>query len=178
MRPTSMRTAVVGAVLAAGAGTRIGRPKAELELGGQRLVDRAVAALRAGGCAPVIAVVRAGMAVPGAVETVNHRPERGMRSSLALAVSAAGEADALAVVLVDAPGVGAEAIRRTVAAWRPGRIAVAAFGDDRGHPIVMSPAMWRAALAVAEPDEGARTYLAEKSEFIDLVHVPGDPSDI
>lgn len=169
---------VAGAVLAAGAGTRMGRPKAELEIGGQRLVDRAVSALRAGGCDPVIAVVRAGVEVPGAVVVVNDDPERGMRSSLQLAISAAGDAGALAVVLVDAPGVGADAVQRTVQAWQPDRIAIADFGGVRGHPIVMAPGMWREAVRDAEPDEGARGYIAANFESVDLVPVPGDPADL
>lgn len=169
---------IAGAVLAAGAGTRMGQPKAELRLAGTRLVDRAVAALRAGGCDPVLAVVRAGVAVPDAVVVVNDRPERGMRSSLELAVGAATDADAVAVMLVDAPGVGPQAVRRTARAWRPGRIAVATFDGRRGHPIVMSPAMWRAAVAAAGPDEGARAYLTAHPQLLDLVPVPGDPADV
>lgn len=169
---------VAGAVLAAGAGSRLGRPKAEVPLGGRRLVDRAVDVLRAAGCTPVVAVVRAGVEVPGAVTVVNHEPERGMRSSLALAVTAAVDADALALLLVDLPGVGVEAARRTVRAWRPGRVAVATFAGRRGHPIVMAPAMWTDALALAGPDEGARAYLRAVPELVDEVDVPGTPVDI
>jgi len=80
-----------------------------------------VAALADGGCASVLAVVRYGVDVPGAHLLVNDDPERGIRSSLALAVDAA-DGDALAVLLVDLPGVSADAIRAVVAAWpaRPG----------------------------------------------------------
>lgn len=169
---------IAGAVLAAGAGTRMGQPKAELRLAGTRLVDRAVATMRAGGCDPVVAVVRAGVVVPDAVAVVNEHPERGMRSSLQLALAAAADADALGVLLVDAPGVGPDAVRQTAAAWRPGRIAVATFGGRRGHPIVMSPELWHAAVATAGPDEGARAYLAANPELIDGVPVAGDPADI
>jgi CTP:molybdopterin cytidylyltransferase MocA len=169
---------VSGAVLAAGAGVRLGRPKAELEIGGQRLVVRAVGVLRAGGCDPVIAVVRAGVQVPDAIVVVNEAPERGMRSSLELAVASAGDADALALMLVDGPGVGADAVQRTVRAWQPGRIAIATYDGARGHPIVMAPGRWREAVRGAEPDEGARVYIAANFELVDLVPVPGDPSDI
>src|SRR5579875_954616 len=169
---------VAGAVLAAGSGSRMGTPKAVLDVGGQRLVDRAVAALRAGGCEPLIAVVRTGVEVPDAVAVVNDRPERGMRSSLHLAVLAAADADALAVLLVDAPGIGADAVDRAGRSWRPGRVAVATFGGQRGHPIVMAPSSWRDALAVAGPDEGARAYLAAHAELVDEIPVPGDPRDL
>ena len=101
-----------------------------------------------------------------------------MRSSLDLAVAAADDADALAVLLVDAPGVGADAVRAVLAAWRPGRIAVGRYGDRRGHPTVAAPAEWRAALALAGPDEGARALLAGRPDLVDEVEVPGDPTDL
>ena len=169
---------VAAAVLAAGAGTRFGRPKAEVVVAGERLVDRAVGAARAAGCAPVLAVVRAGTAAPGAVPIVNPQPERGQRSSLELAVAAAGDVDALAVLLVDTPGIGPEAISAVCGAWRPGRIAVGRYGARRGHPTVMAPAAWADALALAGPDEGARALLSARPELVDEVDVPGDPADL
>lgn len=171
-------TRVAAAVLAAGAGTRMGEPKASIVLDGVRLVDRAVLAAREAGCAPIIVVVRAGTAVPGSQVVVNPDPGRGMRSSLSLAVDAAGEAAALAVVLVDAPGIGAQAIAAVVSAWTPGRIAVATYAGRRGHPTVMSPDLWRGALELAVADEGARALLATRPDLVDEVAVPGDPSDL
>lgn len=169
---------VAAAVLAAGSGSRMGGPKAELVIDGTRLLDRIVAAARAAGCAPVYAVVREGTDAADAIAVVNADPDRGMRSSLELAVAAAGDAYALAVLLVDNPGIPAEAIAAVAAAWSPGRIAVGRYGEQRGHPIVMAPAQWRAALEVAGPDEGARTFLAAHSERVDEVDVPGNPSDL
>ena len=156
----------------------MGRPKAALVVDGVRLLDRAVAVLRAAGCEPVIAVVREGTAAPDATAVVNPDPERGMRSSLALAVDAAGDADALAVLLVDTPGIGPDAVRQVVDAWRPGRIAVGRYGARRGHPTVMSPAHWCAALDLAGPDEGARALLAAHPELVDEVPVAGDVTDL
>lgn len=43
-----------GIVVAGGQGTRMGRPKRDIELGGVTLVDRAVAILRSVGCDPVV----------------------------------------------------------------------------------------------------------------------------
>jgi CTP:molybdopterin cytidylyltransferase MocA len=169
---------VAGAVLAAGAGSRMGAPKADLVIADERLLDRAVTVLRRAGCAPVIAVVRSGTLVADAVAVVNPDPARGMRSSLALAVDAADGADALAVLVVDVPGVGAGAARSVVTAWRPGRIAVGSYAGRRGHPTVMAPALWREALALAGPDEGARTLLAARPDLVDDVPVTGDPTDL
>jgi molybdenum cofactor cytidylyltransferase/nicotine blue oxidoreductase len=156
----------------------MGRPKSEIIIDGIRLVDRAVAVVTAAGCAPVLAIVRRGTAVAGATAIVNPDPARGMRSSLELAVSAAADVDALAVLLVDAPGIGADAVAATVRAWRPGRIAIARYGSRRGHPTVMAPALWREALALAGPDEGARALLAARPELVDEVEVDGDPTDL
>jgi molybdenum cofactor cytidylyltransferase/nicotine blue oxidoreductase len=101
-----------------------------------------------------------------------------MRSSLALAVEAAADAEALAVLLVDVPGIGADALRSVLAAWTPGRIAVGRYADRSGHPIVMAPDLWRTALAGAGPDEGARGLLAARADLVDPVDVPGDPTDL
>ena len=170
---------VAGAVLAAGSGVRMGTPKGELVVGGMRLVDRAVAALRDGGCDPVLAVVRGGVVVPDSRAVVNPDPDRGMRSSLALAVEAAGDADALAVLLADVPGQGAAAVRAVLSGWQTGRIAVARYADgSRGHPIVMPVPLWRHALASAGPDAGARALLADRADLIDEVDAPGDPADL
>jgi CTP:molybdopterin cytidylyltransferase MocA len=156
----------------------MGRPKADLVVDGVRLLDRAIGAAAAAGCRPVLAVVRPGTQHADAQLVVNPEPDRGMRSSLALAVEAVPEADALAVLLVDAPGITADAIRTVVAAWRPGRIAVGRYGARRGHPTVMAPDLWRAALALAGPDEGARALLAARPELVDEIDVAGDPADL
>jgi molybdenum cofactor cytidylyltransferase/nicotine blue oxidoreductase len=169
---------VAGAVLAAGAGTRMGEPKATLVVDGSRLVDRAVGVLRTAGCEPVYAVTRAGVDVPGAVAIVNPEPDRGQRSSLELAVGAAASAEALAVVLVDVPGLRAEAVRNVIDAWRPGRIAVGTSEGRRAHPIVMAPDLWRLAVDLAGPDEGARGLLRGRPDLVDEVPVESDPTDL
>lgn len=157
----------------------MGRPKAEVVVDGKRLLDRAVAALGEGGCAPVFAVVRAGTAVTGATAVVNPAPERGMRSSLELAVHAADGCEALAVVLVDMPGVDAEAIRAVTESWRRGRITVASYpGRPRAHPIVMAPELWHDALRIAGPDEGGRGLMRQRPGLVDEVEVAGDAADL
>jgi molybdenum cofactor cytidylyltransferase/nicotine blue oxidoreductase len=172
---------VVGIVLAAGSGSRMGGPKADLTVDGVRLLDRAVAAALGGGCERVLAVVRDGTRVSDAQVIVNPDPDRGMRSSLALGVAAATEdrsPAALAVLLVDTPGIGPDAVRAVLSRWQPGRICVGTYAGRRAHPIVMAPQLWVEALAIAGPDEGARRYLREHAELVDEVPVPGDPADL
>ena len=157
----------------------MGGPKAGLVVAGRTLLEHACAELAAGGCVPVLAVVRPGVTVPaGVVSVVNREPERGMRSSLALAVRAAGAVDALAVVLVDTPGLTAAAVRDTISAWRIGRIVVADYGGRKAHPIVMSPDLWHVALSGAAADEGARALLRAHADLVDAVPVAGDPADL
>ncbi|OAA26358.1 molybdenum cofactor cytidylyltransferase [Frankia sp. EI5c] len=181
IRPAGARIAAV--VLAAGSGSRMGTPKAALTVNGTRLVDRAVKVAHEARCQRIIAVVRAGTRVPGAELVVNTAPEQGLRSSLTLALNhlaSPGDipVDAVAVLLVDTPGIGSEAVRAVLDAWRPGRVALARYGQRRGHPIVMSPDRWRAAIALARPDEGARRFLAAHPDLIDEVAAPGDPTDL
>ena len=66
---------VAGVVLAAGAGTRLGQPKALVRVRGELLLDRAVQTLRAAGCDPVVVVLGAGApeALASADDTVNQR---------------------------------------------------------------------------------------------------------
>ena len=48
-----MTEPVAGVLLAAGSGSRLGQPKALVELGGSRLVDRGIGLLQAGGAGPL-----------------------------------------------------------------------------------------------------------------------------
>jgi nicotine blue oxidoreductase len=137
----------------------MGTPKGALVVDGVRLVDRAITALREAGCVEVIAVVRPGVEAEGAV--VNPAPERGLRSSLQLAVDAATH-DPLVVVLADMPGVDAASIRQVLDGWREGRVALAGY----------------AALTTAEPDEGARRFLRANPNLIDIITVGGIGADL
>lgn len=192
---------IAGLVLAAGAGTRMGGPKADLPVGGRTLLDHALSALTQGGCSPVLAVVRPAQQAPvGApdapdalggsqlaprtrrpgpsLRVVNPEPDRGMRSSLLLGLEAAPACAAVAVALVDTPGLTAAAVATVIGAWTPGRIAVARARGRRAHPVVMSPAMWLEAVVLAEPDEGARRFLRAHPERVDEVEVDIDPADL
>ena len=72
---------VAGILLAAGGGTRLGQPKATVEIGGERLAQRGVALLRDGGASPIV-VVTGAVAVdqPGALAV--HNPQLAYRHGL------------------------------------------------------------------------------------------------
>ena len=78
-------------------------------------------------------------------------------------------ATALAILLVDMPGVPPSALRHVIATWRPGRIAVAEYAGKRAQPIVMDLALRREAAATARADEGARAFLDDRPDLIDAV---------
>ncbi|MFE3652351.1 NTP transferase domain-containing protein, partial [Streptomyces sp. NPDC059152] len=135
--------------------------------------------LRDGGCGPVHIVLGA------AAETVRTRAElagygisvnpdwaQGMGSSLRVGLTAlAGSgADAVVVSLVDQPGIGAAAVARVVAAYT-GRdaLAAAAYGGERGHPVLFGAERWADIAASAEGDRGARAYLRRHAGAVALV---------
>jgi CTP:molybdopterin cytidylyltransferase MocA len=82
---------VAGILLAAGEGSRLGRPKALVELGGQTLAERGVAMLQEGGADPVLVVIGAALLSMATIHTV-YNPEwrSGMGSSLAAGLRALG----------------------------------------------------------------------------------------
>ncbi|WP_329346605.1 nucleotidyltransferase family protein [Streptomyces microflavus] len=171
---------VAGVLLAAGGGRRLGgRPKALLEHRGRPLVEHALRALRNGGCGPLHVVlgaaadeVRARADLTGSVVTVNPGWEEGMGSSLRLGLAAlAGTgADAALVLLVDQPGIGAEAVARVRLAYRSRMSLVAASYDgERGHPVLFGADRWADIAAGAVGDQGARAHLREHRDAITLV---------
>lgn len=163
---------VAGLVLAAGAGTRFGQPKAPVVIDGERLVDRAVRVLSEGGCDPVYVVLGAWVGeVDGADVIVNDDWPEGMGSSLRTGLQALSEqttADAVVVTLVDLPGLSPEAIRRIAAA--DADLVAACYAGERGHPVKMARRHWAEAIAVAQGDEGARRLLRGRDDVV-LVEV-------
>ena len=186
-----MRNAVAGVLLAAGQGSRFGRPKALVELDGQTLAERGVTLLRAGGADPVLIVT-------GAAQ-VELRPEHqartvyngewrtGMGSSLRAALRALTELEAgpeigaVVVALADQPLVGAEAVGRLIAAYRAGAgVAVAAYGGKPRNPVLLAREHWPEVIATATGDQGARAFLRARPELVTLVECgdTGRPDDI
>ncbi|HEY3681885.1 MAG TPA: nucleotidyltransferase family protein [Streptosporangiaceae bacterium] len=165
-------TGVAGLLLAAGRGSRLGRPKALVEVDGRRLVDRAVATLRDGGCAPVVVVSgAAALDLPGVL--VAHNPDwaTGMGSSLRTGLGALpAEAGAVVVALVDQPGVGPEVVRRLIAAYDAGaEVAVAAYDGAPRNPVLLGRAHWPAVAESATGDRGARAFLRAHPDLVTAV---------
>ena len=181
--PVTTAPAVTGIVLAAGAGRRLGRPKADLDFGGQRLVDRAVGTLRAGGCGQVLAVLRPGQAAAADARTVvNPEPDRGMGSSLrcALAELAADpQSQACVVLLADLVDVRPEEVTAVIGRHRAGAEIVAARrAGQRSHPVLVSRRWYAELAAAAEGDQGGRDFFARHEPDTDFVDYPDPIIDI
>jgi CTP:molybdopterin cytidylyltransferase MocA len=165
-----------GLLLAAGAGRRLGLPKALLRLEGRLLVERGAAILTAGGCDPVVVVlgameqrVREEADLAAATVVVNAGWESGMGSSLqaGLRALAQTEADAAVVILVDLPGLTAAAVRRVAGLASPQALASATYAGKRGHPVLLGRSHWDTIRALDLGDSGARDYL--RSQEVHLV---------
>jgi CTP:molybdopterin cytidylyltransferase MocA len=181
---------VAGLVLAAGAGRRLGQPKALVSLHGELLVERAVRTAVAGDCDPVLVVlgshaeeVVAGSDLGSARTVLAENWAEGMGASLraGLDAAAASGCEAVAVILVDQPLVSAESLRRLGDAWRAGAVAAVATYDGKPrNPVVLDHSIWTEVAAAAVGDVGARGWLRSHPEQVVDVACDGsgDPIDI
>ncbi len=180
---------VAGLLLAAGAGRRLGRPKALVPFDGQLLVERGLALLAAAGCDPVHIVlgaaadtVRAAAALDGAVLADNPHWHTGMASSLRAGLASLPPGvDAVVVTLVDQPLVGPRAVRRLTTAHANGaRIAVATYDGQPRNPVLLDRSTWAAVAEAAHGDAGARAHLRAHPEQVTAVPCDdtGSPADI
>lgn len=158
---------VTGVLLAAGAGSRMGRPKALVHDERGSWLVRAVGVLRDGGCDDVLVVLGAAAEearalVPDGVRVVVAEDwATGMAASLRAGLRAAGEADAALVSLVDLPDLVPGVVARVrAAAAGPGALARASYGGEPGHPVLLGRDHWPGVLDLARGDRGARDFLA------------------
>jgi CTP:molybdopterin cytidylyltransferase MocA len=184
-----MTTAVVGLVLAAGAGRRYGGPKAlVMDDDGVAWVQRAARRLHDGGCRRVHVVVGAeadevrARVDPQDLVTEADDWEEGMGASLRAGLNGlvAHEPSAVAavVMLVDLPDVGPDVVRRLVERARTDVLARASYDGEGGHPVLLGRDHWEAIISSARGDRGARDYLAEhKTTLVESADI-GSPRDV
>jgi molybdenum cofactor cytidylyltransferase len=151
---------VVGVVLAAGAATRMGRPKQLLPYRGRALIQHAVDTAEASRLDRVIVVTGAyADDVEGELRTARaftvRNPDfrRGNMSSLECGAMAASTADAYLLLMGDHPDVPLEVIDTMVQLWRAEQPwgAVAVYRDQIAHPFLLSRAALDEAIAVGGP---------------------------
>jgi len=143
---------IAAVVLAAGASSRMGSPKALLEFGGETFLGRILRTLSVvEGVGARLAVlghesarVRRGVRFAGASPVTCRGWRRGMLTSLRCGVGAALQEDpglaALLVCHVDQPLLRASTHARLVRAFRAGRgdVLVATHAGRRGHPVLLA----------------------------------------
>lgn len=163
---------VTGLLLAAGAGRRMGTPKALVD---DWLVS-SVVALREGGCAQVVVVLGAGaesarvLLTGWPVTTVlAEQWAEGMGASLRAGLTALATAttrpapEAALVTLVDLPDVGAGVVRRLLAdPAESTTLRRAAYDGVPGHPVLLGRDHWAGVAETAVGDRGARAYLVDR----------------
>jgi CTP:molybdopterin cytidylyltransferase MocA len=168
-----------GLVLAAGSGSRLGRPKAEVSYAGRPLLDTAAGACLAAGLDPVVVVLGAATPrlPPGVGSVPNPDWATGMASSLRTGLlhlaQAAPQAAGAVVTLVDTPAVGAEHLLRvcraltTVAAVPPtGRAAVATYQGAWRTPVALGRGLWATVAAEVSGDRGAGPWLRRHPDLV------------
>ena len=144
---------IAAVVLAAGASSRLGSPKALLRRGGVSAVQQVVATAAWSGCTPCVVVVRpnapevqaAAKEARVPVEIVESmRPETGRTGSAKRGIIAAKSPAAL-IWPVDRPAAHKETERRLIELYKreQSEVIVPVHGGKRGHPIIIAGrALW------------------------------------
>jgi molybdenum cofactor cytidylyltransferase len=145
-------------ILAAGASSRMGAPKALLPLNDRSFIEGLVDLYRDAGLDPLYVVVpalhraeiEAKLPVWARV-VVNEHPQEGQLSSLKIGLETLGGiGNAVLVGLVDQPTIAPSTLEALLTTWRKtrARAVVPRFQSERGHPVVLArsiyPAIYRA----------------------------------
>lgn len=170
--------AIDGIIPAAGRSSRMGAPKPTLDADGAPFIERAVVALRDGGCRDVIAVLSPDDATAasaasraGARVLMNTASESEQIDSIRLGLRNLLPGALGAVVLpVDHPLATSATVRALIDAWSGSGapIARASHRGTAGHPTLFSAAIFDELLQ-GELPEGARTIVAAHAgELLDV----------
>jgi molybdenum cofactor cytidylyltransferase len=140
---------MVGIVLGAGGSKRLGRPKQTLPFGDTTLLGHVLRDVESSSLERVVLVV-GGAADDALAQIAPRRAElarndsygSGCASSLLAGLDAAGNAEAVMLLLGDMPGVEPALIDEVASAWAELRpwAAVTSYRGELGHPFVFSAA--------------------------------------
>ena len=161
-----------GLLLAAGAGRRMGMPKALITDEHGPWLVRGVEVLQHGGCSRVTVVLGAEVARAGVLltdldvaVTVADDWAEGMGASLRAGLRALDGSEHAGVVvsLVDLPDLVPEVVARVIDAGSgPAALARATYDGRPGHPVLLGRDHWPGVIETAIGDQGARNYLASR----------------
>ncbi len=177
-------------VLAAGASSRLGRPKQLLDLGGEPVLNhvlRSAAMSRVDGTVLVLghAADEIGSRVGdfGQATIINPDHAKGQSTSLRAGIAALPTRTAGALILLgDQPLVTSGLIDQVVGEWqsagREDLIAQARFGDIGAPPVLIGRALF-AEVAALEGDTGARDLIRrDRSRVLAVPAEGGEPFDV
>lgn len=173
MQPDTATGLVIGAVLAAGAGSRYGMPKILAENG--RWLELAVAALDRGGCDEIYVTRGAAPAeipLPAPIPTRRRATARRRYLVRAVLDVAHPRTDVAGILihLVDLPSVGPEVVGAVLHASERRRSALvrATFGGRPGHPVYIGSDHFGPLSSALAGDRGAGPYLAARGDVIEV----------
>jgi xanthine dehydrogenase accessory factor len=182
-KPQSAAQVIAGIILAAGASSRMGRPKALLEYRGETFAGRLLRVLSQF-CDPVVIVlgyhadaIRDRVA---ANFVINADPDRGQLSSLQTALATLPDVEGFLFTPVDSPSVDDATLALLVAQFRSRRtIVIPKFNGRRGHPVLIPSELIPEFLSLAPTDE-TRAIVNRHPEQIVYVDVddPGILADV
>lgn len=174
-------------VLAAGAGSRFGSPKQLARVGGEALLQKAVARASelAGHAVTVVLGAHAAEITPllrqsSASVVVNRQWQEGLGSSLRLGVAQLPPStEAVLVTLADQAAITSADLRRLAAAWRrqPDSVIAASYEGHTGVPAVFPRHAFPLLLAL-RGDVGARPVLSQLADRVLRVPMPNAAIDI
>ena len=148
---------IAAVVLAAGASTRLGRPKQTVVLNGETLLQRAVRIATEAGLSPVMVVVAdQTLQLTGAESVLNANASEGMASSIRCGVSAVLGCDGVVLLACDQPALTADHLRALYV--QPHSPCGSGYADKVGIPAYF-PASSFASLLQLKGDTGARGLL-------------------
>jgi len=177
-------------ILAAGASTRLGRPKQLLPFRGRSLLRHAAETALASSCRPVVVVLgafagRLSGELSGLPVTVALNPQwnEGLSSSIraglkALPPEGAGP-NALLIMLCDQPLISAQFLDRLVAVHLSGGsgIVAAEYGGEGGVPALFSRAYFPE-LAALRGSRGAKPIIVKYAKHAQRIPLPEAALDI
>lgn len=178
---------IAAVVLAAGASTRLGRPKQLLSAGGQSLVKRAVACCVGARCHPVVVVLGADAELVGreledtiARPALNEDWREGMASSVRTGVEALPvDVEATILLVCDQPRISPEILEKLRDAYdrTPGRIVACEYSGTLGGPALFHRDRFSELLQLRGED-GAKPILLRHAAEIVRVPWPDGAVDI
>jgi len=182
-----------GVILAAGASTRMGRPKQLLPLGDRCLLQHVIDAAAASCLDEIIVVlghraqeIREALQLPASSTVrivVAADYAQGQSASLRAGLRAASlESTAAAILLGDQPQVTRELIDRVARQYVNAESAIARpVYSDRdggrvpGHPVLLARRIWPE-VEKLEGDQGARTLISTHPEWVAEIATEGEPA--